>query len=283
MPIMHALLVRPRGHRTVSSRYVSAATRATRPPLFPDPPAVIGHRGLGSGVVDGLPENSLASMSAAVAAGVDWVELDVSRSSEDVLVVHHNPATLEGAFLVECTAPDLSAMGVAALQDVLDGLPGEVAVDIDVKPVLEDALTVRDTVELLLPLLRREQPRRRLMVTSFDATALQRVRAGVPGLPTGLLTWFDFPLRIAVPMAARLGVDVVGLHHRSFAANTVEPAHLHREPARNVTVAHEAGLEVLAWCPGPEEVPGLVAAGVDALVVNDVPTMLPLVRSLAPA
>lgn len=242
---------------------------------------MVGHRGLGKGVVAGQVENTLGSLRAAVAAGVDWVELDVSRSADDVLVLHHNPSDERGGFLVEATAADLAARGVLRLEDALDALPAEVRVDLDVKPVLEDAVGAPDTVDLLLPVLRRERSRRELLVTSFDATALLRVRTALPEVPTGLLTWLDFPLRIAVPMAARLGVDVLGLHHRSFSPNEVEPGPVHRDPGHSVAVAHEAGLEVLAWCPGADEVGPLVAAGVDAVAVNDVPRMLPLVRSLA--
>lgn len=250
-------------------------------PVFTTAPAVVGHRGFGKGVVDGHAENTLESLLAAVVAGVDWVELDVSRSADGVLVVHHDPATPDGHFLVDRTAADLAAHGVPRLDDVLDALPVDVALDIDIKPVLEDAVTGPDTVELVLPVLGRECRRRRMLVTSFDVTALQRVRESVPRVPIGLLTWLDFPLRIAVPMAARLGADVVGLHHRSFAANAVEPGPVHRGAARSIEVAHQAGLEVLAWCPGAEEIPALVDAGVDGLVLNDVPRLLPLVRALA--
>ncbi len=255
---------------------MSTADRA----VFTTRPTVIGHRGLGKGLVGGHQENSLGSLEAAVTAGVDWVELDVSRSSDDVLVVHHNPALTDGGFLVERSVADLVRGGVATLADVLDALPTDVGLDLDVKPVLEDAGADPDTLALLLPALRREQRRRRLLVSSFDATVLTRVRHEVPGLPVGLLTWVDFPLRIAVPMAARLRVDVLGLHHRSFVANPVEPGPVHRDPAHSIEVAHRAGLEVLAWCPGPGEAATLVQAGVDAVVVNDVPAMLPLVRGM---
>jgi glycerophosphoryl diester phosphodiesterase len=250
--------------------------------VFGSRPDVVGHRGLGKGVVDGLVENTLASLEAAVAAGVDWVELDVSRTQDDVLVVHHNPATADGRFLVDRPAADLATNGIASLDDVLEALPADVALDLDLKPVLEDATSHAGatTAGLLLPVLRRELSRRRLLVTTFDVAALGWLRDELPGLPCGLLTWLDFPLRIAVPMAARFGASVVGLHYRSFAANPVEPGPVHRELATNVSVAHEAGLEVLAWCPGEQEVGALVAAGVDAVCVNDVPRMLPLVRAL---
>ena len=250
--------------------------------VFHSRPDVVGHRGLGRGVVDGHVENTLASLKAAVAAGVDWVELDVSRTRDDVLVVHHNPATADGGFLVDRPAVDLEALGVATLDEVLEALPVEVALDLDLKPVLEDATGRMDftTAGLLLPVLRREVARRRLLVTSFDVAALGWLRDELPGLACGLLTWLDFPLRIAVPMAARFGASVVGLHYRSFGPNPVEPGPVHRDLATNVAVAHEAGVEVLAWCPGEQEVGALVAAGVDALTVNDVPRMLPLVRAL---
>ena len=256
---------------------MSAADR-----LFAARPDVLGHRGLGKGVVDGHVENTIGSLTAALAAGVDWVELDVSRSSDDVLVVHHNPATADGRFLVDRTAAELASAGIATLDAVLEAMPANIAIDFDLKPVLEDATgqVGATTAGLLLPVLRRQLARRRLLVTTFDVTALGWLRNELPGLPCGLLTWLDFPLRIAVPMAARFGAAVVGLHYRSFAANPVEPGPVHRDLATNMSVAHDAGLEVLAWCPGESEIGALVAAGVDAVTVNDVPRMLPLVRAL---
>lgn len=250
--------------------------------VFGARPDIVGHRGLGRGVVEGHLENTVASLEAAVAAGVDWVELDVSRTHDDVLVVHHNPATADGRFLIDRPAAELTALGIATLEEVLEALPVDVALDLDLKPVLEDATGRADatTAGLLLPMLRREIDRRRLLLTTFDVTALGWLRDEVPGLPCGLLTWLDFPLRIAVPMAARFGAAVVGLHYRSFAANPVEPGPVHRDLATNVGMAHEAGVEVLAWCPGEQEVGALVAAGVDAVTVNDVPRMLPFVRGL---
>jgi glycerophosphoryl diester phosphodiesterase len=261
---------------------MSTADRA----VFRARPDVIGHRGLGKGTVDGHVENTPGSVAAAAACGVDWVEVDATRTADDVLVAHHNPAMLDSsgmpddAFLVELASGDLARAGVQRLDDVLAALPVEVGVDLDLKPVLEDALRPVDAgvAGLLLPLLRRESGRRRMLVTSFDPAGLLWLREQVPGLALGLLSWLDFPLRIAVPTAAHLGFDVVGLHHRSFASNPVEPGPVHRSVARNVEVAHAAGLEVLAWCPGEPEVGALVAAGVDAVVVNDVPRLLAAVR-----
>ena len=243
-------------------------------------PTLLGHRGLGRGTVDGHPENTVASMLAALGAGADGLEVDVARTADGVLVVSHDPALPDGRFLVEVDAADATSGGLVLLADLLDSVPAGVPVDLDLKSVLEDATdaATRRTDALLAPLLTAEVRRRPVLVTSFDPAALLRLREAVPAAAYGLLTWIDFPLRHAVATAAGLGLDLVGLHHGSFGPNRVEGGPVHRPPEVSVDVAHRAGLRVLAWCPEPDVAAGLVAAGVDALVVNEVPAALTALR-----
>ncbi|MGH8893417.1 MAG: glycerophosphodiester phosphodiesterase [Actinomycetes bacterium] len=253
-------------------------------PVFTGRPSVVGHRGLGKGTVEGHDENSLGSLLAAVDLGVDWVELDVTRTADDVLVVHHNPSTADGEWIVERTSADLAARhAMSTLDEVLDALPPQVGVDVDVKTVLEDAPLGRGagTVGLLASVLAREVRRRRLLVTSFDVAALLWLRDQVPGLALGSIAWVDYPLRMAVTAAAHLDLDVVGVHHRSFGPNPVEHGPVHRDPSYSVDVAHAAGLEVLAWCPSGDSIATLVLAGVDAVCLNDLPETLLLVHHAA--
>jgi len=109
-----------------------------------------------------------------------------------------------------------------------------------------------------------------VLVTSFDPAALLIVRERAPAVPLGLLTWRRFPLRKAIAAAAHLGVEVVAPQFESFPLDGREPA-LERPLPETVRVAHEAGLQVVAWCPGAAEARPLAAAGVDCLVVDDVP------------
>ena len=53
-----------------------------REPLFRGRPTVIGHRGSGAVGVQGLRENTVGSLTAAVRAGLEWVELDVHRCTD---------------------------------------------------------------------------------------------------------------------------------------------------------------------------------------------------------
>ena len=120
-----------------------------------------------------------------------------------------------------------------------------------------------------------ERRRRPLLVTSFDpARAPDRARARAR-VPVGLLTWTRFPLRKAIPAAVHLGADVVAPHVGSFPLGPhAGRAGIERDGARSIRVAHEAGLQVVAWCPQPDEEDAFVRAGVDCLVVDDAPAAL---------
>jgi glycerophosphoryl diester phosphodiesterase len=228
------------------------------PPVFTDPPVLCGHRGSGRGA----GENTLGSYRAAVAAGLRWVEVDARFTADDVLVASHEPVLPDRRFISELPAAETGLMRVA---DLLEELPDEVGVDVDVKSSIEDALRPRErtTAALVAELVRRE--RRPLLVTSFDPSALLMVRELAPRLPLGLLTWIRFPLRKAIAAAAGLGVQVVAPHVGSF---PLVPTPVERDVAWSVDVAHRAGLEVVAWCPEPAEADALAAAGVDCLVVD---------------
>jgi glycerophosphoryl diester phosphodiesterase len=182
----------------------------------------------------------------------------------------------DGSFLVDLSAAQLRSLGVLALDDLMAAIPEDTGVVFDVKTSLEDALrpAERTTAGLLLPVLKREQRRRPILVTSFDPAVLVLIGDWVPGLARGLLSWLSFPLRKAIPAAVHLGLEVVSVHWKSFAANSTDPAPHHRETAYSVDIAHRAGLQVIAWSPAVESGTRLLAAGVDALIVDDVPGAL---------
>ena len=154
--------------------------------------------------------------------------------------------------------------------DLFEALPPEVGIDVDLKSSLEDAVLPRErtTAALVADLVR--DAGRPALVTSFDPGALLVVRERAPQVPIGLLTWLRFPLRKAIPAAVHLGCDVVAPHVQSFPVGERRGDPLERPVAESVRVAHAAGLQVAAWCPGEPEAQELAAAGVDCLVVDDV-------------
>jgi glycerophosphoryl diester phosphodiesterase len=225
-------------------------------PVFSDPPVLCGHRGSGRGHA----ENTLPSFRAAVAAGLRWVEVDARITADDVLVARHDPVLEDGRIVAALPAAET---GLMRITELLEDLPSAVALNVEIKSSLEDALRPRGqtTAALVADLLPGHD--RELLVTSFDPAALLIVRERAPELPLGLLTWTRFPLRKAVAAAAHLGVEVVVANVESF------------DDERAVPVAHAAGLEVAAWCPVEDERERLVGLGVDCLVIDLAPAAEP--------
>jgi glycerophosphoryl diester phosphodiesterase len=219
--------------------------------VFGDSPVLCGHRGSGRGHA----ENTLPSFRAAVAAGLPWVEVDARLSADDVLVARHDPELEDGRAVVALPAAETGLMRV---DELLDDLPREVAVNVDVKSSLEDALRPREETTAARVADLAADARRTVLVTSFDPAALLIVRERAPALPLGLLTWTRFPLHKAVAAAAHLGLQVVTANVESFGDDA----------ERAVRVAHEAGLEVGAWCPLEDERARLLEIGVDCLVID---------------
>ncbi|SDP53353.1 glycerophosphoryl diester phosphodiesterase [Pedococcus dokdonensis] len=259
------------------------ARDADHGPVFGGRPTLLGHRGMGREDVDGLAENSLESIVAAAHTGLRWVEFDVRRTADDALVVGHYPTIADRDFLADLTLEQARELGAVTLAEVLTALPEGVGVNLDLKTAMEDALRPRETTTagLVAPVAAAERGRRSVLVSSFDPSALVVLEEVAPGTPRALLTWVAFPLRKAIPAAAHLGVEVVAAHSSSFGANPVDRAPTFRSAAYAVEVAHRAGLEVVAWCPPAPEARELLAAGVDAVVVDDVPHSLAALRDVA--
>lgn len=243
--------------------------------LFNRGVVVIGHRGFGRGCVEGRPENSPESVAAAVAAGLAWVEIDVRRTADDALVLGHDAVTSSGLHVAGCSVEDAVREGLPLLGEVLDGIPPDVGVVLDVKSAMSDALRPhrRTTAALVAPVARAEARRRPVMAYSFDTSALLVLQELAPEVPRGLLTWRDFPISAAVPAAVHLGAQVVTAHTGSFLVTRNGAPDLDVLTTA-VETAHDAGLEVVAWCPAPADAIRLAQGGVDAICVDDVPGSL---------
>ena len=229
----------PHGHDlTVGSRECEPIE------FFAGRPAVVGHRGLGKGVVDGHRENSLARCWQRSS----WGRLGRARRHAHMTTCSSCTTTPRTTrrFLVEQT-PTAASRASPARGDLRRTAAG-VAVDVDLK-----------TSSRTRPRRRRRHrrparaapgargTRRRLLVTSFDVAALLgcgRARPGARPDHLGGLPAADGGHRRRPPRARRRLPAP-----RVLLANAIERGPVHRGPAHSVEVAHEAGLEVLAWCP----------------------------------
>ncbi len=141
------------------------------------PVLVIGHRGFAAR----FPDNSLAGVRAALAAGADGVEVDVRRCADGTWVCHHDRSR-GGATIAAWSLPSLRRDGVPTLLEVIETVPDARHLFVEVKPLPAPAL--EDGLEDLVALLRRCAGSR---VISSSGAVLAAVARALPGAPRSLV------------------------------------------------------------------------------------------------
>ena len=211
---------------------------------------VIAHRGASRLET----ENTVAAFERAVALGADLVELDVRRTADDRLVVHHDAHLADGRAIRDLRRGDLPDH-VPELDDALDACDG-IAVNVEIKndqrdPDFDPADWVADRVGVEL-LRRGGGPR--WLISSFRWETIERCRRTSPGARTAFLT-----------------VDVgPGVVDRVAAAGhqAIHPWDGAVDEAL-VRDAHAAGLAVNVWtCDDPDRMRQLASWGVDGICTN---------------
>jgi glycerophosphoryl diester phosphodiesterase len=221
------------------------------------PCLVIAHRGASGS----RPENTLEAFRHARALGADWVELDVRRSADGVLVVHHDAHLPDGRAIVETLAADLPDP-VPTLAAALEACTG-MGVNVEIKndPTEPDfdgthdaAVAVAEAVATWLAA--GGLPPERVIVSSFAMETVDRLREVAPDLPTG---WLTFDLLDPVAVVERT------VAHGHAAVHPYDPF----VDRRLVDRAHAAGLAVYVWTvDDPGRMAELVALGVDGIITN---------------
>lgn len=222
--------------------------------LFPQPgdrTRIIGHRGLPGR----LPENTVASLTAAAEAGADLVEVDVRTTRDGVLVLMHDAAvdrTTDGTGVVRdmdlAAVRRLSAGGepVPTLVEAMAAVPCPFMVDYD---ELAEA-------EGLSALLADPGLRRRVLITGGNVAGHAALRRAYPDLAIALSIGGP-PMDEAYWNAAwQIGVQYANPHHA-----WVRPRMLRR--------ARAMGLGVSTWTvDGAVAMRRLLRLGVDAIISN---------------
>jgi glycerophosphoryl diester phosphodiesterase len=233
-----------------------------RVPTVAGPPSVIAHRGA-SRVA---PENTLAAFSAARALGADGVELDIHRSVDGVLVVHHDAAAPGLGVLAEHSVAEIRAALPSAptLDEALDACEG-MFVNIEVKNLPGDPDHDREeraamgVVELLHARAARDQVDD-VLVSSFSLQTIDRVHELDSALPTGFLILVGFDPHAAADLARDRGHGALHPDVRTLGGSAAGAVVAH---------AHDIRLHVNVWTvDAPEEIRRLAAVGVDGIITN---------------
>ena len=146
-------------------------------------PLVIAHRGAS---VD-RRENTVEAFEEAAVQGADWVELDVRLSADDVLVVHHDAHFDDGRLVRETPADEVPDY-VPNLAEAFEAC-GDMGVNVEVKnlPGDPDHDASDQVCAAVAGLVVAYRPTDELLISSFDISAVDRIRGTDPSLPTGWL------------------------------------------------------------------------------------------------
>ncbi|HEX6165739.1 MAG TPA: glycerophosphodiester phosphodiesterase [Acidimicrobiales bacterium] len=229
---------------------------------------VIGHRGAPLAA----PENTVAAFRAAAAQGADGVELDVRRTADGRLVVHHDAHLPDGRALVGTASHDLPG-DVPGLDAALDACRHLALVNVEIKNWPDDvdfdaSLGAVDRVVDALA-ARPAGERERLLVSCFHLPSIDRVRERAPDLATAWLVIGPLEAVGHVPDAS--AGDPVAAMVAEAAAHGHRGLHPHHAfvSERLVSAAHDAGLAVNTWtCDDPERIRWLAEVGVDGVITN---------------
>ena len=214
--------------------------------------AVIAHRGA-SAV---CRENTVEAFVEAKRLGADMVELDVRRTRDDVLVIHHD-ASLPGVGPIVGLRHDALPPWVPTLDQAIDACAGMV-VNIEVKssPLDPDFDEGRWVAARVAERVGERAWRDRVLVSSFDLVSVDRVHAIDDAIPTALLTLPFVDTRELAATAWDHGHRVLHPHDLAVTPELVE--HL-----------HDRGMAVNVWTvDDPERMRALVEMGVDGICTN---------------
>ena len=219
----------------------------------------IGHKGADA-IVAG---NTADSFDAAIDHGVDMIELDVLRAKEGRLIVAHDfddaltrrPMDLTEALDLFLESPLDQVEIDCDLK--LAGREAELAGALAGRGLLERAMVSTQEIDSLLK-LRQMEPDLRLgwtyPKTKRDWT---QVPWASPALKAGLTALRRRYPSLLAKRGPELGVSAVWVYHPVITPRAVE-------------VAHEIGVELMAWTvDDAERMRELLAMGVDGICSND--------------
>jgi glycerophosphoryl diester phosphodiesterase len=221
---------------------------------------VLGHRGASRDAV----ENTLDAFIEARAQGADGVELDVHRTADGALVVHHDAAVDGFGILAE---HDLALIRAAlphipTLDEVFDVSEGQL-VNVEVKNSPGDADFDRDErcAAGVVDLIGARRLHHSVIVSSFHLPTIDRVRELDSTIPTGYLVVVDPTPLAALEIAHEHGHQALHPHYLAFGEQF--------SPEETVVRAAELGIALNTWTVNdPAVIVRLASLGVDSIITD---------------
>jgi glycerophosphoryl diester phosphodiesterase len=221
-------------------------------------PAVLGHRGARAYAID----NSAEAFRIAREQGADGVELDVRRTADDQIVVHHDPDIPGLGSIIDASLAEIKAAAphVLTLDEALEVLPGVINVEIKNDPDQPDHDERHEMASWIVAWVDRYWLRDRVFISSFNHRTVLRVTELDRRIVTGQLlgpgtdpanhldTLKDAHIDMAIPHLTGLQLAGTGIG----------------------TDAAQFGISIVTWGVDTHQAFGLCASsGVAGIITDD--------------
>ncbi|HPD83229.1 MAG: glycerophosphoryl diester phosphodiesterase [Alphaproteobacteria bacterium] len=230
---------------------------------------VIGHRGAAAYA----PENTLEGIHTAADMGVEWVELDVKLTKDDVPIIFHDEEldrTTNGSGLVaETTYEEIkqletgswfsegfTGIKIPTLEEALDVLiERDLGLNLEIKPCPGRE---KETAEIALDILSQcWDDHNRLLISSFQHVSMEVARDMATDWSRGLLIGGDDMPENWQDLAKYLDVQTINLGSRIATHDIVD-------------IIHDMGLKTLIYTVNdPNEARQYQSWGVDAMFSDE--------------
>ena len=228
---------------------VGATERPTTIDEFYDTSArtrVIAHRGF-SGAA---PENTIAAVRAAIDLGADMVEIDVTLTADNHIVVIHDETldrTTNGSGKVfdftraelqlldagAWFAPRFAGERIPSLDAVLDECEGRILLNVEIKSEAVE----RGIVKKVATSIQRQRMIDQVVVSSFSPTALDQMHKEAPEIRTAVLYNTKFHKgQDAVDIVDGLGASVFNIKRQRLTKTMLRRCSEHGIPVGIYTV-----------------------------------------------
>jgi glycerophosphoryl diester phosphodiesterase len=233
-------------------------------------PLIMGHRGYQAQ----YPENTMVSFLAAVEAGVQFVELDVTLTRDQKVVVMHDDTidrTTNGSGRV--SDHDLDALQrldagnwfdprfagerIPSLKEVLEKVAPKAHINIEIKAHQStDSESIGQVEQKVIDMVAAKRAQKRALISSFDPEVLKKIKQLDPAMDVALISKKS-PLNETRALCLELGVFSFHPHLASIDRALVE-------------TLHKAGVYVFPWnIEDAEDIRHAFSLGVDGLIAKD--------------
>lgn len=215
---------------------------------------VIAHRGASRAE----RENTLAAFERAGLMGADAVELDVRRTADGAMAIHHDAALGDGRLICELNADELPDH-IPFLAEALDACEG-MWVNIEIKNHPVDAdFDASDTLAATIAAhLEQRGQDHRWLISAFNRQTVDAMRTLRPEVRTAWLTE-----GVRDEDCERVARDLAGFGHTALHPYT---KYLTRHC---IDVFHAHGLQVNSWTiDDPARMAEVIEWGIDGICTN---------------